>query len=323
MRRLNKSHAVLFSVCFAFLVVSLGAFTRLTDAGLGCPDWPGCYQQMLVPMSADAIQQAEQLYPNNPVEPFKAWAEMVHRYVAGTLGLFIAGFFLSAFARRQTPTWERILTSVLLLFVVGQAALGMWTVTLKLWPVVVMGHLLGGFCILSLLWFYYLRLQSPYSIPSRAFSWTFCLTLVAVVVQIALGGWTSSNYAALACPDFPGCSLSFWPNFEWRAFALFRGGDLANPLSVIQYADQVTIQMTHRAWALLASIAVLLTVFHCRKVGLSSFSHLLLVLLATQLALGIANVLWYLPLPVAMLHHGVAALLLLTLIAAWHRYQRG
>ncbi len=215
---------VFVSVLLALVVVILGAYTRLTHAGLGCPDWPTCYGLIDVPETAEQIALAEQAYPERQVEPAKAWNEMIHRYFAGTLGLLILAIAFLSVKNRAEGTPLR-LPLLILVIVIFQAALGMWTVTMKLMPIVVMAHLLGGFTTLSLLFLLYLRLK-PHRINRTDFSikkyGRFALFgIVLLTGQIALGGWTSSNYAALSCVELPICQ-SGWQqqlNFE-KSFAL-------------------------------------------------------------------------------------------------------
>lgn len=201
---------VKISVFFAFIVIVLGAFTRLTEAGLGCPDWPGCYGFMKVPSQEEHIQQAELRFPDAPVEHAKAWNEMVHRYFAGTLGLLILAIAIIAWVKSRRyshyPTPVKLPT-LLLGLVIFQAALGMWTVTMNLQPLIVMGHLLGGFSVISLLYLLSLRLSSfrlAGGDPElRRYRGLAFFTLLVVIGQIALGGWVAANYAAVACTELP------------------------------------------------------------------------------------------------------------------------
>src|SRR5690606_4955338 len=203
---------VLFATSFALCVIVLGAYTRLKDAGLGCPDWPGCYGFLSVPSTAAQIAEAEARFPHAPFEAHKAWPEVVHRYVASGLGLLIILINVQAFRHRREPGQPLKLPLLLLALVILQGLFGMWTVTLNLWPQVVTAHLLGGFTTISLLWLLTLRLfNRPWPQPYVPIQhWiklkplaTFCLVLV--ICQIALGGWVSANYAALACPELPTC----------------------------------------------------------------------------------------------------------------------
>src|SRR5262245_54184882 len=203
--------AATIGVALAFIVVVLGAYTRLMDAGLGCPDWPGCYGYLSVPGAAANVETAEARFPHAPFEAHKAWPEMVHRYFAGSLGLLIFG--IAGLAIRDRTASPLKLALVLAGLVVLQAAFGMWTVTLKLWPQVVTTHLLGAFATLSLLWLLLLRLDPPPALL-RSLRPHAAIGLAVLIAQVMLGGWTTSNYAALACPDFPTCQGHWWPPMD-------------------------------------------------------------------------------------------------------------
>lgn len=302
--KLNK--IVFLTIVMTFIVIVLGSYTRLKDAGLGCPDWPGCYGKFLAP-EADT----------------KAWTEMIHRYVAGTLGILI--LYLAAQSiryRKQFPKLWLAATFVVLL-VIFQALLGMWTVTKGLYPIIVMGHLLGGFAILAGLWLLFLQLSNINNITLSKSSGaqlkllaTICT--IALIIQIALGGWTSSNYAALVCADFPTCQGQLWPTFDWRhAFDLIHVGIFDSPGVPLENTARVTIQVSHRLGALVAAVLIWLLCYklYCIRVRiLISLAKILFLLLAIQLVLGISNVLAGLPLIISLTHSAVAALLLICLI---------
>ena len=317
------SKAVLMACLLAFVVVALGAFTRLVDAGLGCPDWPGCYGQLMWPKTGAEIQQAEQLFPDAPVDTNKTWPEMVHRYFAGVLGLVILGLAITAWRSgdRHRPVKLPLL---LVLLVVVQALFGMWTVTLKLWPQVVTAHLLGGFSTLSLLWLLFLRcyrreaveeVAIPSSILMRRLRRLASIGLIAVVVQIALGGWTSSNYAALACIDFPTCHGEWLPETDFS-----QGFDISQTLGpnylggLMDNQARTAIHFSHRVGALVVVLVSLMLAVSLWRGGLRVLSTALLLILGLQVALGITNILAALPLLVAVAHNGVGALLLLTFV---------
>lgn len=301
------------ALILTFGVILLGSYTRLTDAGLGCPDWPGCYGQLIAPEASNAL--AAKAFPDAPIEPTKAWTEMIHRYFAGSLGLLIALIFFSNLKQKVLP---QALTALLMGVVIFQAALGMWTVTLKLLPLVVMGHLLGGFSTLTLLWVLYLKLcrHQPWIVPHRALVFLSIVAWFILVAQLILGGWTSANYAALICPDFPYCQGQWLPNFEWKAFNPLAGFGMPNPLEAFGAAERTSIHMMHRIGALISALLIgsLCWALKKRSIGLAS-------LLALQILLGISNVVFSLPLPIAVLHTGIGVLLLLALTTAVVRLQ--
>jgi len=314
---------VCFAAVLALIVVMLGAYTRLKDAGLGCPDWPGCYGHMVAPTTPAGVLHATTAFPGEAVNEMKAWTEMTHRYVAGTLGLLIFISALLIISRRKLANQPIGLALGLMALVVFQALLGMWTVTLRLLPTVVMLHLLGGMTILTLLWLLVLRLgeffQTKTHYSARVFRPWAVIGLIIVIAQIILGGWTSANYAALACPDFPYCQGKLLPPLDfqsayqfWMAIGPnFQGGVLNN-------IARVTIHMTHRFGGLITFIyiswlAIWLLVASKSEI-LQRIAVIMLVVLVTQVMLGIANVVWLLPLPIAVAHNGVAALLLLSVV---------
>jgi cytochrome c oxidase assembly protein subunit 15 len=322
----NRFTHTLVSIAFllAFTVVILGAFTRLTDAGLGCPDWPGCYGHLLVPETSQAIHQADIVYPVDPVQPTKAWHEMIHRYAAGTLALLVFIFALLAIRNRKDPHQPVAIPLLLVALIMFQAALGMWTVTLQLFPVVVMGHLLGGMSVLALLWLMKLQLGRNLQLRDllvvKKFRPWAALGLCVLAFQIMLGGWTSANYAALACPDFPFCHGQMFPIHEFRhAFNLFMpiGADFQG--GVLDSAERVTIHMMHRFGAVVTALYLF---WLSSWVMLSSVSKtlriivaIIVILLITQICLGILNVVLMLPLAVAVMHNAFAALLLLAVVS--------
>lgn len=315
MRRL-----ALAAVWLALIVIALGAYTRLTDAGLGCPDWPGCYGYFSVPTEQAQIDAAEQAFPERPFEAHKAWNEMIHRYIAGLLGLLILAIFVAALRNRTYPAPVKLPTFLLLL-VVFQGALGMWTVTLNLLPLVVMGHLLGGFTVLSCLFLLYLRLR-PYRIPGgdpgvRRFG-RFAIVGVAILVgQIALGGWTSANYAALACTELPICEGDWRTRFDLAgAFSLPHAENYE--YGVHSYPERMSMHILHRFGALItfAYLCWLALLLYKRAAsGVVRRAAVTLVwVLGMQVMLGVSNVVFSLPLPVAVLHNVVAASLLLVMV---------
>ena len=298
-------------------VVLLGAYVRLSDAGLGCPDWPGCYGHLDVPQEEHHITAANAAFPERPVDVPKAWKEMIHRYFAGALGLVVLGLAVLAWRYRRRPGQPVLLPTLLLGLIIFQSLLGMWTVTLQLKPVIVMAHLLGGFATLSLLWLLCLR-QSRWASPVprgpvlHLWGW---LAMAVVIGQIALGGWVSANYAALACPDFPTCQTSWWPPMDLReGFVLWRGTGVNYEFGVLDNAARVGIHVMHRLGAVVVMLIVGGLCWRLwRTPRLRPMALVIGAVLLIQITLGIANVVLVLPLPVAVAHNGVAALLLLTL----------
>jgi cytochrome c oxidase assembly protein subunit 15 len=315
------------ALALTFAVVLLGAYVRLSDAGLGCPDWPGCYGRLLgVPQQAEHIATANEAYPERPVETHKAWKEMIHRYFAGVLGLLILAMAALAWRNRREPDQPVVLPVLLLGLVTFQALLGMWTVTWQLKPVVVMGHLLGGLATLSLLMWLALR-QGRYAGDAviaqiRSLRVYAVVGLILLVGQIALGGWTSANYAALACPDFPTCQTYWWPPTDFEeAFTLWRGLGVSYEYGVLDNDARVTIHLAHRLGAVVILLYLGWLVWRLTVAGsriLRGAGMAIGILLAAQLSLGIANVVMQLPLPVAVAHNGGAALLLLALVTLNH-----
>jgi cytochrome c oxidase assembly protein subunit 15 len=308
-----------FTCLLAFCVILVGAYVRLSDAGLGCPDWPGCYGQIVVPSDQSTVDNGFE----RPLHSAKAWKEMIHRYLAGSLGLAILLLALVAWRNRKRQDQPLLLPSALLLLVIFQAALGMWTVTLLVKPAIVTAHLLGGMATLALLWLLVLRLRpeppSGPAIASNRDRKLMLASLVVVIMQITLGGWTSTNYAAFGCSEFPTCyGGQWWPMMDFReAFIIWRGLGVNYEFGVLDNDARTAIHMTHRVGALITLIIVGLLAINLirrhsdslRKLGL-----FLAVMLFLQISLGITNVLGHLSLPVAVAHNGLAALLLLTLI---------
>lgn len=311
---------VLLAAGLAFCVVVLGAYVRLSDAGLGCPDWPGCYGHLTVPHAT----VAQQAFPDKPLEVHKAWKEMAHRYLAGTLGLLILAIFITAWRGRRRLPVRPMLPTFLLGLVICQAALGMWTVTLLLKPVIVSLHLLGGMATLALLvWLVALRLPAAMASSPLRF-WALC-GLGLLICQILLGGWTSSNYAALACTDFPTCHGTWWPATDFaNAFHLVRELGVNADGSALTSDALTTIHFVHRLGALVIFFYLGWLGSRCLRVReLAQWGWLMLLLLLAQVSLGISNVMFSLPLPVAVAHNAGAALLLAVLVVINSKTIRG
>jgi len=309
---LSSRAAALLALC----VVVLGAYVRIHDAGLGCPDWPGCYGQLVgVPEASHEIAAAEQAYPGAPVETGKAWKEMAHRYLAGILGLGILALTLVAWRRRLASRGLLALTCVV---VAAQATLGMLTVTELLRPGIVTLHLVGGMTTLALLTAGASRVASPASylaVQRRPGVRPFVLLALAVLaLQIVLGGWVSTNYAGLACVDLPTCGGAWWPAMDSEGFDPTRALHMDSAGQPIGNAALVAIHWAHRLGALAAALAIGLLAWRLRRSGLNGWALWLGLLLLGQLVLGVANVLLHLPVALAAAHNAGAALLLMTLV---------
>ncbi len=332
------------SCCFAVVVVMLGAWTRLVDAGLGCPDWPGCYGFFSVPSTPEQIAIAEARFPEAPVEVEKGWPEMIHRYCASTLGLMIIVLCVVAMKHRRYVAGpgddvERPLPLAhaigLLVLVVCQGLFGMWTVTLKLWPQVVSAHLLGGFATLSLLFLLVLRQRDWQPLAASAFTSDLakakrCVSVgIALVVgQVFLGAWTAANYAALACGnDFPDCQSVLWPEMDFAGgFDFFQTIGPNYLGGLIDNQERVAIQMAHRIGALVLTVYLVGMYLWLRRRSAASEigrgAKVVLTVLAVQLVLGISNVIWLIPLELAVAHNAVGAALLLSMVNLRYQLQR-
>ncbi len=366
------------------VVVVLGAYTRLVDAGLGCPDWPTCYGHLWVPDSAEEIAAANQAFVDTPVETHKTWPEQIHRIFASSLGLLVLIFFFfvnRGFAKaRDFSVWNSVSLSLILLvvgtfarvafgsvvepllgllvfgyfanvlrlrfalkerspqqfifvitailagLVIVQGLFGMWTVTLKLWPQVVTAHLLGGFatlCLISLIWITLVWPKARVRVSSGYIARFSFIVLLVVILQVSLGGWTSSNYAALACPDFPKCQNSWLPEMDLAGgFNIFQGLGPNYLGGQLDNLSRVAIHYAHRLGALLTSAMVLGLCVYLWRLGARRVAMALSAVLLSQLALGVANVVLALPLSIAVLHNACGALLLvLIFIVTTHSWR--
>ena len=321
---------VTLAVLLALLVSTLGAYVRLSNAGLSCPDWPGCYGRLSVPGAADAAD-AQASFPERPLDRVRAWKEMAHRYSAGLLGVLIVLVGVLAW-RRSPPGRIPGLPCFLVVLVVFQALLGMWTVTLRLAPLVVTAHLLAGLATVALLWWHRLDLvrRAGVSGPNHRGggvpvlrAWALGGVLI-VAMQILLGGWTSANYAALACPDFPLCQARILPPLDLKgALAPWPDADGGDFEGGVRDNDaRVTIHLAHRLGAvltLLYVIALTVRIFASAGPGYLKVAGTgLLVVAVAQASLGIANVLLSLPISLAVGHNAGAILLLLSALTVYH-----
>jgi cytochrome c oxidase assembly protein subunit 15 len=323
----NRLHALtLITLFLTFDLVLFGAFTRLTDSGLGCPDWPGCYGNAS-PLGAHAdIAVAQSAMPTGPVTRGKAWIEMVHRYLATGVGVLI---LVIAVANWLTPGAKRLVSpwwaTATLAWVCVQGAFGALTVTMKLFPAIVTLHLMGALLLLALLCVQVVRhsqwqgganglppASQPISLATRTLLW---LTFTALVVQVALGGWVSTNYAVLACNEFPRCQASWWPqmNFE-QGFEVWRKLGLTGQGEHIGFAALTAIHYVHRMMAgvLLLLVGALAWQLNGLE-GMRAPSRWLALLIGLQLATGLSNVVLGWPLLAALLHTGGAAALVIVM----------
>lgn len=336
----------LFGALLCFGVVVLGAYVRLTDAGLGCPDWPGCYGHVS-PLGAEDSPTSQAQFPGRPLQSGKAWHEMIHRYAAGMLACVITVIAALTIAARTSRVQQGLPQTVgagfgLLLFatVIVQAILGMLTVTWLLKPLIVTLHLIFGMTTLGLLWWLWLRLQqrprgavqlqivpvhgstrwASAAAAVRIAYWLAVLCVIVLAAQFFLGAWTSANYAAVACPDFPTCQGAWWPHADFRhAFVLWRGlwinyegGVLANPA-------RVAIHLVHRLGALTVTLMFLAaSLFVISQPSLAAArprAYLVLAALGLQLVIGISMVVRTFPLWLTTAHTAGAALLLMAILA--------
>lgn len=314
----NKYRKLIAVTLFLTLdLIIFGAFTRLTDSGLGCPDWPGCYGQANPLQSMSAIQSAQALMPHGPVTLQKAWIEMIHRYLAMCVGVLIVAQMCIAWWRRSMLKHSPWLATALLLFVCVQGAFGAWTVTLKLQPVIVTTHLLLGMGLLALLTWAWVREGSATlaTLVTPSLTGIATLALFLLFVQIALGGWVSTNYAALACLDYPLCNGELIPKLDFEhAFSLWRQlGQTANG-EFLPFSALVAIQWVHRSFACLLILLVLYLAYRVKKIpAVSGIANSLFLLIFLQLLSGASTVFFSWPLLLAVLHNAGAALLVLLL----------
>lgn len=364
----------LLAAVFAIGLIMFGAFVRLSNAGLSCPDWPTCYGQVTWPHHAQAVAHADAAYPERPYEAHKAWREQVHRFFAGGLGVMVLVLALLATWRKRSAVvavaagavlaavgvglymsgehqWSSVFAAVAiglplftsmrlqrpgawricvlaLAVIIFQAMLGMWTVTLLLKPIVVMGHLLGGMTTFGLLAYAALRFGGVGASDNALANLRklVVIGLVLLACQIALGGWTSANYAALACGygpgSFPQCLNQWAPPTDFhQGFVLWRGVGVNYEGGVLDMAARSAIQITHRLGALVVFLYLSWLAYKTVRRGLRRYGIAILVALVAQVLLGISNVHFGLPLWAATAHNGMAAVLLFTLLATLARTQ--
>ncbi len=308
-----------------FDLIAFGAFTRLTDSGLGCPDWPGCYGHASPVGATSDIHAAQTAQPTGPVTFHKAWIEMIHRYLAMTVGALIIALTVAGWRWRrhcpQSPLWP----AATLLWVIVQGLFGMYTVTLKLNPAIVTLHLLGGMILLALLVVQHQTLAGHRLHWPRAAVLGVGAVLALLVLQIALGAWVSSNYAVLACTDFPTCNGRWWPPMDFdHGFTLWRELGRARDGGFLPFEALVAIHVTHRVFAVVAGLALFGLAAWLRRRGGAPRAALAVALLTLlQILTGLSNVVLGWPLVAALLHTGGAAALVGVLVALLTRALRG
>ena len=317
-----------FSGCFAFIVVALGAWTRLADAGLGCPDWPGCYGFVTLPVNPDEIDLANSRFPDSPYELAKAIPEVVHRYFAATLGFFILSIAAFINLDRSYKSNIKILSIVLLIWVLVQGAFGYLTVSLKLWPQIVSLHLLFGFITTTLLWLLYFKLVDEGT--GLADQWRFTKKLKSLIsfasvldfIQIFLWAWTSTNYAAFSCTDFPLCQGKAFPNMNFLGGFNFFQDIGPNYLGgQMDLESRTAIHFTHRMGALVVSLFLSFLAWKIYKDNYKGLSLILMGLLLVQILLGVSNIIFQLPLLIAVAHNLGGLSLITYLMVLRFRYQ--
>ncbi len=321
---------VAFAAVLALGLIMLGAYVRLNDAGLGCPDWPGCYGKVLPTQAHEQISAAvsQQGGEHGPVSMAKAWREMGHRYVATLLGILVIAIAVQAWRLRDDLRQSPWLPTALLGTVILQGLFGMWTVTLLLKPAVVTGHLIGGLLTLALLvWLWQRQQPIPNYLdaePVAALAPLAWVGLGLLGLQIALGGWTSANYAGLACPDLPTCQGLWWPETNFgQAFHVLRELGMTGDGAVLPLAALTAIQLAHRIGAVLIGGFLLWLGWRIANTdGARPLGRMMLAVVALQIAIGITIVLTGLPLAAAVAHNGVAAVLLSLIVVVAHRATR-
>ena len=326
---LGRMHALtLVTLFLTFDLVLFGAFTRLTDSGLGCPDWPGCYGNAS-PLGASVdIAAAQQVMPTGPVTPGKAWVEMVHRYLAMGVGVLITVLAIAAWLGRKSKDGRAVMNpwwaAATLVWVCIQGAFGALTVTMKLFPAIVTLHLLGGYVLLALLTVQSVMLAQqqgvgpPISTVSVRLRLAVLLALALLTLQAASGAWVSTNYAVLACTEFPQCQGSWWPQMDFsHGFEIWRHLGFGQDGEHISFQSLTAIHFAHRLLAMFTLVLLALLAAHLRSVpGLRKLARNLAVLLLLQLATGLSNVVLDWPLVAAVLHTGGAGALIVVLVQA-------
>ena len=300
-------------VAFCFVVIGLGAWTRLADAGLGCPDWPGCYGFVTFPTTPDEIAIAENLYPDSPVEIDKIIPEVVHRWFAASLGLLAIALLFIAFRENKL----KVESATLLLVIIGQGIFGYLTVSLKLHPLIVTSHLFGAMIATSLFLVIFmksLKITKTYDVLVKNKT-LIIIGFVLIIFQIFLGAWTSTNYAARACLDLPYCQGQLVPDVNFKeGFNLFQSIGPNYLYGQMSYEARVAIHLTHRIGAIVVFFYSLFMAFKLWSTETKPIIMGFLVVLFTQVFLGVNNVLSSLPLWNAVAHNIVGVMLFLSFV---------
>lgn len=324
-RRVN-----LLTVVLCFLLVVIGAYVRLSNAGLSCPSWPGCYGQVVVPSQPGQVARDDLRYPDRPVRPAKAWKEMIHRYLAGIVSLLVLLMAVMAIvaARSRRSGIPLVLPLVILGIILVQVIFGALTVIWEVEPIIVTTHLMLGFATLALLWWMWLLQFAPEptvdGLPHGVEIWS-AIGLAVLTVQIFLGGWTSTNYAGVACPNLPTCLGSWFPPFDYgKAFALWHPLGLNYEGGILSEKARATIHMTHRYGAAVVTLILgslgLRLIFGSGRALWQMLGWLLLLTLLLQVAIGISMIEWHFPLWLTDAHTGGAALLMLSVVTLNHYF---
>ena len=307
---------------FTLFVISLGAWVRLTDAGLGCPDWPGCYGLLTTPDTVDELARAREYYPNADIDVGKAWREMLHRYMAGLLGLYV--FFITYISIKYSNK-SYTLPVIISILIIVQAVMGMLTVTMLVKPTIVTTHLFFGMLTATLLFINSIKYSnisiSSEKVPAIALI-IITLTWIFLIIQILLGGWTSTNYASLACTDFPKCLDQWYPKEMMfnDAFNVVNLPDVNYEGGILAYGAKVAIHYSHRITALVLTfvfISALYVVFKLNEHSLlKKLMSISIIFFILQVILGISNVVYSLPLNIAVWHTMNAAILMALISSA-------
>ena len=320
----NKYRKLVWVTLFlTFDLIMFGAFTRLTDSGLGCPDWPGCYGHSNPLLAHEHISAAQEAMPTGPVTVAKAWIEMTHRYLAMAVGVLIITMVVIAWQRwlksgRTARDFRPGFPTALLGFVCLQGAFGAWTVTMKLQPVIVTIHLLLGLTLLAMLAWMAARQDThlPLTRRGRSLAVPATIGLLLLVLQVALGGWVSTNYAALACSDFPLCNGQLVPEMDFEhGFTLWRHLGMTASGDYLPFQALTAIHWVHRSFAFVVILYVVWLAHRAmRDGGLRRTGRWLLLVIGLQLLTGLATIYFNWPLAIAVVHNGGAALLVLLLV---------